>query len=71
MVVCIAILSSCQSDDIDPYEEEEQHEAVTLRLKNMLDGDAWLKSMVEKELALGKEINPDPDYNPAQDLESL
>lgn len=69
-VFAILLVWSC-SDDEGWHGDDVRHEAVTLQLKSMLDNDASLKRLVEKDLALGKAINPDKNYNPAQDLESL
>lgn len=69
-VLMLSIVWSC-SDDDDWHPQPSRHEKITQELIEILNADAKLKALVEKDLALGKAINPDKNYNPAQDLESL
>ncbi len=47
------------------------HSQMTVDLMEMLDNDPELKALVEKSLAKGWEINPDPAMNPAKNLDEL
>ncbi|MDO4798253.1 MAG: phosphatidylserine decarboxylase [Coriobacteriales bacterium] len=52
-------------------EETAKHSQMTLDLMDMLNDNANLKALVEKSLAKAWEVNPDPQTNPAKDLDSL
>ena len=44
---------------------------ITLKLKELLDGDEALKALVEKSIALAAKENPDPKKNPVRSLDML
>ena len=48
-----------------------KHEKITEEFISFLDNDENLKKLVEKNLALAKENNPDKTTNPAQTLNEL
>ena len=49
----------------------KEYTQITMQLKNLLDGDEWLKSLVEKSIAAAAKENPDPVKNPVRSLEQL
>ena len=67
-LVLALILVSFSCTTTQTQEEVEYGEA-TKELIALLDSDAELKSLLEASLAKAKEINPDPNTNPAQSLE--
>ena len=48
----------------------EEHEAITWDLIEMAEHDAEFKRLLEQSVAQAAKLNPDPDTNPVQDLES-
>lgn len=64
IVVILVAVSACSN----PKEEFEYGKA-TKELITLLDSDPELKSMVESSLEKAKQINPDRNTNPAQNLE--
>ncbi len=54
-----------------PSSEASTHSQMTIDLMEMLDNDPNLKALVEKSLAKAWEINPDPAFNPAKNLDEL
>ena len=54
-----------------PVASEEEHAPMTKELMSLLEDDPDLKALMEKSLAAAAEINPDPDTNPAQNLEEF
>ncbi|WP_424961111.1 phosphatidylserine decarboxylase [Ekhidna sp.] len=64
IILFTAITSSCTTP-----QEEAQYGKATQELIALLERDPELKSMLELSLAKAKAINPDPNTNPAQNLE--
>ena len=52
-------------------ESETKRSESSLKLKNYLDNDPELMSMMEKSINLAHEINPDVDTNPVSNVEEL
>ena len=48
-----------------------KHEKITEKFIKMVESDSELKRLLEKNLEIGRKINPDKAYNPAQSLEKL
>ena len=73
LTVCGAmVLTSCTSDSNDDTSQTEQPEKIysasTRELITLVNSNAQLKSLLEKAIAKGVEINPDRETNPAQTL---
>ena len=51
--------------------QEASHSQATLALKQVLDDDPALMSMMVKSIAKAHEINPDPDTGPVTNVEEL
>lgn len=49
----------------------KKHEKTTLEFIDLVENDADLKQLVEENIEIAKNINPDKDTNPAQSLEEL
>ena len=50
--------------------EQKSYGKATQELIALVEGDAELKALLEKSIAMAKEANPDPNTNPAQTLEA-
>ena len=48
-----------------------KHEKITEKFIKMVESDSELKRLLEKNLEIGRKINPDKAYNPAQSLDEL
>ena len=48
-----------------------KHRKITEKFIKMVESDSELKRLLEKNLEIGRKINPDKAYNPAQSLEKL
>jgi len=73
LTICGAtVLISCTSDSKDnpsqPEQPEKVYSASTRELITLVNSNAQLKSLLEKAIAKGVEINPDRETNPAQTL---
>lgn len=66
------VFTSCTYDSKDnpsqPEQPEKTYSASTRELITLVNSDAQLKSLLEKAIAKGVEINPDRETNPAQTL---
>ena len=64
------VLTSCSEDDnpSQPEQPENGYSASTQELITLVNSNAQLKSLLEKAIAKGVEINPDRETNPAQTL---
>lgn len=49
----------------------KKHEKTTLEFIDLVENDADLKQLIEENIEIAKNINPDKDTNPAQSLEEL
>lgn len=58
-------------DTIFYGENMKQHEKTTLEFIGYVEKDASLKRLLEKDIEIAKNINPDKTTNPAQSLEEL
>ena len=70
VLVCALVNVSCTSNDDNAstgYPEKE-YSAATRELIALVDGNPQLKSLLEKAIAKGAEMNPDRKTNPAQTL---
>ena len=68
-MLCCMVNTSCSSDDEPlPPEPEKEYSASTLELIALVDGNAQLKTLLEKALAKGVVQNPDIKTNPVQTL---
>lgn len=47
------------------------HHTVTERLRNLLDGDSWLRDCMEQSLAKGAAMCPDKRMNPVRSIDGL
>ena len=70
VLVCGMVNISCtsNSDNPSPVQPEKNYSAATRELIALVDGNPQLKSLLEKAIAKGVEINPDRKTNPAQTL---
>ena len=70
VLVCGYVNISCtsNSDNPSPVQPEQAYSASTRELIALVDGNPQLKSLLEKAIAKGVEINPDRKSNPAQTL---
>lgn len=71
LIICgITVLTSCTSDlkDNSSEQPEKAYSASTRELITLVNSNAQLKSLLEKAIAKGVEINPDRQTNPAQSL---
>ena len=65
LIVCSAgIFTACRETLTPP----ETYSAATQELRTLVDGNPQLKTLLEKAIAQGVELNPDPKTNPAQTL---
>ncbi len=64
LVLISLVVFSCASP-----KEEVEYGAATKELIDLLEGDPELKSMLQSSLEKAKGVNPDPNTNPAQNLE--
>ena len=66
------VFTSCTNDSKDnpsqPEQSEKTYSASTRELITLVNSHAQLKSLLEKAIAKGTEINPDRETNPAQTL---
>ena len=62
---------SAVSASVAPSVDTTPHSQMTVDLMEMIDNDPDLKALVEKSLAKAWEINPDPQTNPAKNLNEL
>jgi len=64
------VLTSCSMDDnpSQPEQPKNVYSASTRELITLVNSNAQLKSLLEKAIAKGVEINPDHETNPAQTL---
>lgn len=66
------VFTSCTYDSKDnpsqPEQPEKTYSASTRELITLVNSNAQLKSLLEKAIAKGVEINPDRETNPAQTL---
>lgn len=68
-MLCCMVNTSCSSDDEPlPPEPEKEYSASTLELIALVDGNAQLKTLLEKAIAKGVVQNPDIKTNPVQTL---
>ena len=70
MICGATMLTSCSKDDnpSQPEHPEKVYSASTRELITLVNSNAQLKSLLEKAIAKGVEINPDRETNPAQTL---
>ncbi len=70
MICGATVLTSCSKDDnpSQPEQPEKVYSASTRELITLVNSNAQLKSLLEKAIAKGVEINPDRETNPAQTL---
>ena len=71
LTICGAtVLTSCSKDDnpSQPEQPKNVYSASTRELITLVNSNAQLKSLLEKAIAKGVEINPDRKTNPAQTL---
>ena len=72
MICGTTVLTSCTSDMKDnssqPEQPEKTYSASTCELIALVNSNAQLKSLLEKAIAKGVEINPDRETNPVQTL---
>ena len=73
LLICgTTVLTSCTSDLKDnssqPEQPEKTYSASTCELITLVNSNAQLKSLLEKAIAKGVEINPDRETNPVQTL---
>jgi phosphatidylserine decarboxylase precursor len=70
VLVCGLVNISCSSnsDNPTPVQPEQTYSAATRELIALVDGNPQLKSLLEKAIAKGVEINPDHKTNPVQTL---
>ena len=70
VLVCGLVNSSCSSnsDNPSPVQPEHNYSAATRELISLVDGNPQLKSLLEKAIAKGVQMNPDRKTNPAQTL---
>ena len=73
LIICgTTVLTSCTSDLKDnpsqPKQPEKTYSASTCELITLVNSNAQLKSLLEKAIAKGMEINPDRETNPVQTL---
>ena len=71
LIICgITVLTSCTSDlkDNSSEQPEKAYSASTRELIALVDGNPQLKSLLEKAIAKGVQMNPDRKTNPAQTL---
>ena len=70
MICGATMLTSCSKDDnpSQPEQPEKVYSASTRELITLVNSNAQLKSLLEKAIAKGVEINPDRETNPAQTL---
>ena len=73
LIICgTTVLTSCTSDLKDnssqPEQPEKTYSASTCELITLVNSNAQLKSLLEKAIAKGMEINPDRETNPVQTL---
>lgn len=71
LVICGLVNTSCTSDDDNPSQPEQPektYSASTQELITLVNNNAQLKSLLEKAIAKGVEINPDREKNPVQTL---
>lgn len=70
VLVCSLVNISCtsNSDNPSPVPPGKDYSAATRELIALVDGNAQLKSLLEKAIAKGVEMNPDRKTNPAQTL---
>lgn len=68
--VCAQLNISCtsESDNPSPVQPEQTYSTATRELISLVDDNPQLKSLLEKAIAKGAEINPDRKTNPAQTL---
>ena len=68
--VCAQLNISCTSvsDNPSPVQPEQTYSTATRELISLVDDNPQLKSLLEKAIAKGAEINPDRKTNPAQTL---
>ncbi len=64
-----AVTTSCSSNDDTPVGPDySKYSESTRELISLVDANAELKTLLEKAIAKGKELNPDKKTNPAQSL---
>ena len=70
LVICGVVNISCTAVDVpsQPAQPEKSYSASTRELITLVNSNAQLKSLLEKAIAKGAEINPDRATNPAQTL---
>jgi hypothetical protein len=73
ILICSScVFTSCTNDSKDtpsqPEQPEKTYSASTRELITLVNSNAQLKSLLEKAIAKGVEINPDRETNPAQTL---
>ena len=70
VLVCGYVNISCTSNSDNPSPEQPKgsYSSATRELIALVDGNPQLKSLLEKAIAKGVEINPDRKTNPAQTL---
>ena len=70
VLVCGYVNISCtsNSDNPSPEQPKRSYSSATRELIALVDGNPQLKSLLEKAIAKGVEINPDRKSNPAQTL---
>ena len=71
MAVCFCgiTMTSCSSNDDNPGGPEySKYSESTRELISLVDKNAELKTLLEKAIVKGKELNPDKKTNPAQSL---
>ncbi len=68
--VCAQVNISCtsNSDTPSPVQPEKNYSAATRELIALVDANPQLKSLLEKAIAKGVQMNPDRKTNPAQTL---
>ena len=65
---CLVAMVACSNYDTPATEPKQQHTEAVNELIKLMDGNAEVKTLLEKSIAKAAAINPDRRYNPAQKL---